>query len=101
MKKLVLLFIFILSFTFCSCQETENVNPINTLKFLTNSAKSLKKYDWISFSVDKVTLKDSKIWNERQYDVILHYDKKDPIIFVSHKDRYTDNMFCVSKDEIK
>jgi hypothetical protein len=103
MKKIILfLLVFISSFTFCIAQEiNENTKSISTLKFLTNSAKSLNKYDWISFSVDKVTLKDSKIWNERQYDIILHYDKKDPIIFVSHKDRYTDNMFCVSKDEIK
>lgn len=102
MKKMIFfLLVSIPSFTFCIAQEiNENTNSISTLKFIINSAKSLNKYDWISFSVDKVTLKDGNVWNERQFDVILHYNRKDPIIFVNHKDKYTDNMFRVSKDNI-
>ena len=102
MKKMIFfLLVSITSFTFCIAQEiNENTNSISTLKFIINSAKSLNKYDWISFSVDKVTLKDGNVWNERQFDDILHYNRKDPIIFVNHKDKYTDNMFRVSKDNI-
>ena len=76
--KRVLLYLALLSLsTSCISRDTnEDVKSISTLKFLTESAIQLKDYEWLSFNVDMVALKDGKVWYDRKYDVILHYDKK-------------------------
>lgn len=77
----------------------KDVKSISTIKFLKNSLK-LTNHEWLSFNVNMIALKDGKSWYNREYEVILHYDKKNPLVFVCHKDKFTDNIFLMDKNKV-
>lgn len=77
LKYFSIAFFFILSL---SCFAQDNPNPKKEFK---RAAKEMaEKHEWLSFDVYRQNFRNDTLNWSTEYNVILHYDKKNPAIYV-------------------
>ena len=107
LKYFSIVFFFILSL---SCFAQENSTPKEEFKHPKKEFKRMakevaKKYEWLSFDVCHQNYRNDTFNWEVKYSVIMHYDKKNPTIYVGRKDLYDNDLtseeFRISKDKFE
>ena len=105
--KNVLIGVFLLCHLslFAQSDLSENVSS-NPKKEFKRMAKELaEKYEWLSFDVCHQNYRNDTFNWEVKYGVIMHYDKKNPTIYVGRKDLYDNDLtseeFRISKDKFE
>ena len=78
-----LLIILIMS---CNAQKPRKIEK----EFKRAAKEMAEKHEWLSFDVYRQNFRNDTLNWSTEYNVILHYDKKNPAIYVKCKDPYDD-----------
>ena len=75
MKRIFLcMALLFITLSFATCQTSDKIKS-----YISRAQELSDKYEWLSFNVHLETYGDSVYLWERKFEVILHYNKKDPI----------------------
>lgn len=86
----------VVSLSYATCQTSDKIKS-----YLFRANELSDKYEWLSFDAHWETYADSVFSWERDIKVILHYNRKNPIIFVNETTEYGDIFFKMTKDNIE
>ena len=93
-----LLIILIMS---CNAQKPRKIEK----EFKRAAKEVAKKHEWLSFDVCHQNYRNDTFNWEVKYSVIMHYDKKNPTIYVSRKDLYDSDLiseeFRITKEKFE
>lgn len=97
MKRIFLcMALLFITLSFATCQTSDKIKS-----YISRAQELSDKYEWLSFNVHLETYGDSVYLWERKFEVILHYNKKDPIVFANETTEYGDIFFKMTKDNIE